>query len=377
MPPFFEKLLGLNLSDSKALHDDATGACTPKITRPRVRSKATECAGHPPVTAPIIEIFPVLETHEPRTGAFGVSLLVHIGLLSSLILLPLVFTSSLKVSYDVVQVAPPLEKPAALVEAVPIPVRPIEPLIKAPRPAVVTEPEPPRILKPPERRVEVPAAEPVKVEEPVAPVSVPAVTPRVAVPEPAIAPPRPAVQTGVFSNTDAATVNAPSRNVQTGAFGDPNGVPLKNSKRAANIASVGAGFAAAATAGYAGGLQGTAGRSVRQGGFEAVQEAAPHPARKLDADAGPPDKPVEILFKPRPDYTEEARKLRVEGEVLVHVLFKASGEISVIDIVRGLGHGLDETAMRAAQEIRFKPAMRQNQPVDSAATVHIIFQLAF
>ena len=103
--------------------------------------------------------------------------------------------------------------------------------------------------------------------------------------------------------------------------------------------------------------------------------AEPSAPKKIDT--GPPDKPVEIVFKPKPDYTEEARKLRVEGEVLVNVLFKASGEISVVDVVHGLGHGLDEAAVRAAQQIRFKPALRAGQAVDWTATVHISFQLAF
>jgi len=46
-------------------------------------------------------------------------------------------------------------------------------------------------------------------------------------------------------------------------------------------------------------------------------------------------------------------------------------------IVRGLGHGLDEAAVRAAQQIRFKPARRDGQPVDFPAVVHIVFQLAY
>ena len=86
---------------------------------------------------------------------------------------------------------------------------------------------------------------------------------------------------------------------------------------------------------------------------------------------------MEILFKPKPDYTDEARKLKIEGEVLLRVLFAAGGEVRVLDVIRGLGRGLDENAIRAAQQIRFKPAQRDGQPVDSTATVHIVFQLAY
>ena len=86
--------------------------------------------------------------------------------------------------------------------------------------------------------------------------------------------------------------------------------------------------------------------------------------------------PVEVLQKPTPTYTDEARKLHIEGEVLLEVEFGASGRLRVLRVVRGLGHGLDEAAMTAAEKIRYKPAMRQGQPVNSTATLHIVFQIA-
>ena len=46
-------------------------------------------------------------------------------------------------------------------------------------------------------------------------------------------------------------------------------------------------------------------------------------------------------------------------------------------VVRGLGHGLDEAAITAANKMRFKPALRNGQPVDSTAVVHVVFQLAY
>jgi TonB family protein len=87
--------------------------------------------------------------------------------------------------------------------------------------------------------------------------------------------------------------------------------------------------------------------------------------------------PVEILFKPHPLYAPEARRLKIEGEVLVELLFAASGEARVLRVVRGLGHGLDENAIEAAHAIRFRPAKRGGEPTDSTAIVHIIFQLAY
>jgi TonB family protein len=86
---------------------------------------------------------------------------------------------------------------------------------------------------------------------------------------------------------------------------------------------------------------------------------------------------AEILSKPRPAYTDEARRLQIEGAVLLEVLFGASGQARVLRTIRGLGHGLDENAVSAAREIRFRPAQRDGAAVDSAAVVRIVFQLAY
>ena len=66
-----------------------------------------------------------------------------------------------------------------------------------------------------------------------------------------------------------------------------------------------------------------------------------------------------------------ARKARKHA-----VVFESSGKLHVLRVIRGLGHGLDEAAVRAAEQIRFKPALRDGQPADSTAVLHIVFQLA-
>jgi TonB family protein len=86
--------------------------------------------------------------------------------------------------------------------------------------------------------------------------------------------------------------------------------------------------------------------------------------------------PLEILSKPTPAYTDEARSLKIEGDVILEVNFSAAGDIQVLRVVRGLGHGLDEAAARAAQGMRFKPARSAGRPVDFRTTVHIVFRLA-
>jgi TonB family protein len=59
--------------------------------------------------------------------------------------------------------------------------------------------------------------------------------------------------------------------------------------------------------------------------------------------------------------------------VFVEVTFAAAGQVLVVRIARGLGYGLDEQAIRAAQQIRFKPAQLGGQPLDSRLVVHLIF----
>ena len=86
---------------------------------------------------------------------------------------------------------------------------------------------------------------------------------------------------------------------------------------------------------------------------------------------------VEILDKPRPQYTAEGRKQRIEGDVVLDMVFLANGSVQVNRVISGLGHGLDEAAVHAAQEMKFKPAKRDGQPVDFPARVRIEFRLAY
>ena len=209
------------------------------------------------------------------------------------------------------------------------------------------------------------------------------------------------VVTNTFSTGSSAmpTTNRPATQVQTGGFGDPNGVPARPTNgHAVNINASGSwnlpsgpgrgnGLGGAkgvpgvvASAGFGNGVaigspKGGGGGTVRQAGFGDARAAAGTPQKKV-APEPPPTTPVEIVQKPKPDYTAEGRALKIEGEVRLEVQFTASGQVHVIRVVHGLGHGLDEQAVRAAEKITFKPAQRQGQAVDSTATLHIIFQLA-
>lgn len=113
---------------------------------------------------------------------------------------------------------------------------------------------------------------------------------------------------------------------------------------------------------------------VRAAGFDR-RASAPIPSSGAPAPQ-PIDRPVEILFKPSPEYTDEARNARIEGTVALDLEFTATGEVRVLRVVSGLGHGLDEAAERAASRIRFKPAQSDGRTVVSRATVYITFRLS-
>jgi TonB family protein len=213
------------------------------------------------------------------------------------------------------------------------------------------------------------------------------------------------VHTGAFSTGSSATptIVKPVQQVQTGGFGDPNGLKGEGKPGAHLVAAQmgsfdlpqgpgqgnGSGGAqgvrgTVASAGFGNGIaspgQGDGrsnGRgSVQSAGFGSSQPAAPGTPRPRPVQVAATT-PVEILSKPNPVYTEEARRLRLEGEVSLEVIFSADGHLQVQRIVRGLGHGLDEAAVAAAGKIRFKPGQRNGQPVDSTAVVHVVFQMAY
>jgi TonB family protein len=218
--------------------------------------------------------------------------------------------------------------------------------------------------------------------------------------------PRQLVKTNVFStgNSDPPTIARAPQQVQTGSFGDPNGVPARENKgKPVTIASLGsfelpagaghgngtagvhgvagvvasAGFGNGVATGDGSGRVNTSRGTVRQSGFVSADAMVPAPVPpKSAANSAAKFVPAEIVFKPAPVYTTEAKNLHIEGEVLLEAVFESTGKLRIVRVVQGLGHGLDESAVRAAGQIRFKPALRDGQPSDFTAIVHIVFQLA-
>jgi TonB family protein len=80
-----------------------------------------------------------------------------------------------------------------------------------------------------------------------------------------------------------------------------------------------------------------------------------------------------LIFKPEPQYTEEARRNQVSGTVMLRVIFSSSGEVVQIRAVRTLPFGLTERAIAAARQIKFTPAMKGGQPV----SVHMQLEYNF
>ena len=217
--------------------------------------------------------------------------------------------------------------------------------------------------------------------------------------------PRPPVKTNVFStgSSAAATMAAAPQKVQTGGFGDPNGVPAsENHGRPITIAQAGSfdmpsgpgngngsggshgargvvassGFGSGVATGNSSGTVSGARGTVRQGAFGDADVVTASQPKPKSAEPAVKTVPAQITFKPHPAYTDEGRQLKIEGEVLIDVVFSATGQIRIVKVVHGLGHGLDESAVRAAEQIQFKPALKDGQPTDFEAVLHIVFQLA-
>lgn len=316
-------------------------------------------------------------------------LLILVGIMTSDTLIP-------SVSYHVTELIPrPSLRPEALPKPKPLPVHakllPREPVFQAPKLIVPHE-------------IRAPKPQPQEIEPPKVAMNnfAPAVLKPTSGARPVL------IHTGEFAGSSVTpTVNAPIEKVQTGGFGDPNGLkPSANSKPNGKLIASAAGSfdmpvgpgqgngsggakgikgtvasadfgSGVATAGQGDGRRSGRGNAgVQSSGFGSQQIAqnTPHIQR---VDSGPPTTSVEITYKPNPAYTEEAKNLKLEGEVLLEVEFLASGQLHVNRVVRGMGHGLDESAVAAANKMRFKPAMRNGQAMDSTAIVHVVFQLAY
>ena len=350
----------------------------------------------------------LLPESKPRWDRLGVSAGLQLTAVIFFVLVPLLYPEKMKTAlhYTNVEIAQPVTEIPVAPPPAPAPkVKPVVPKVEV-KPVIVE----PAKLNPKQPHIFqnlAPKAVPPKIER--VEVKVPDMTPvfeptKIDTKDNGPKRPKDDVKIGTMSTSTGsaapATVKAPVDKVQTGGFGDPNGMPGKGDPNhatnvnrlgspalpggegygngtggkngiAGTVASTGFGNGVA-TPPTSGGKKGT----VVASGFADAAAASEAPKKKTPA-GGPADTPIVILDKPRPEYTAEGRSLKIEGDVVLELVFLANGSVQINRVVSGLGHGLDEAATRAAQQIKFKPAKRESEPVDFPARVRIEFRLAY
>jgi TonB family protein len=366
----------------------------------RSRSSANQEAWRRAIgTKPVAARLELLPEGKSRWNRIGLSAIAQVIAICFVLLVPLLYPERIKtvLHMDIVQLAQPV---------IEIPVAPPPPKVRAktppPTPKPVVEPlklnpQQPhifvtqKVVQPKIQKVEAKAPELAPVLE--------AANINTANNQPKR--PRDDVKINNLNSGSAApaTVVAPVNKVQTGGFGDPNGIPGDGDpKKSTNINRKGS-PALPGGPGYGNGTGGDKGirgtvastgfgngtanppqgggrkGSVQSTGFADQSVATEGPKKKTDAAASGTSS-VTILEKPRPEYTAEGRSLKLEGDVVLDLIFLANGTVHVNKVISGLGHGLDEAAIRAAQQIKFKPAKQDNQPVDFPARVRIEFHMA-
>jgi len=366
--------------------------------RPRARNEAWKAAiGTKPVPARLA----LLPEGERRWDRIGVSAVAQILALTFFVALPVFFPERLSaLKYQVtplqwvvteVPVAPPPPPPPKVARVKTPEPKPIEePKLNPKQPHIFVQQ---KAFQPQIRQLDVKAPELTKQTVFEAKLNTPINGPKR---------PKDEVKVNNLGSGSAApaTVNLPLNKVQTGGFGDPNGLPGKgNPNKTTNINRLGS-PALPGGPGYGNGTGGDKGvrgtvastgfgngvanpppsggkhGSVQSGGFADANVADNTPKKKAAGSDSSPTM-VNILDKPRPQYSAEGRTLRLEGDVVLDLVFQADGTVQVNRVISGLGHGLDEAAERAARQIKFKPAKRDGQPVDFPARVRIEFRLAY
>lgn len=104
---------------------------------------------------------------------------------------------------------------------------------------------------------------------------------------------------------------------------------------------------------------------------EAPPVAEPEGPIYVGGDVKAPEK----LFSPQPQYTEIARKARVQGVVIVQAIIDKEGNVTNVKVLKGLSMGLDDEAVKAIKKWQFKPATLNGKPVDVYYNLTVNFRL--
>jgi periplasmic protein TonB len=85
--------------------------------------------------------------------------------------------------------------------------------------------------------------------------------------------------------------------------------------------------------------------------------------------------PPAFLFRLEPEYSEAAHKVKLQGDISLNLIVEPDGKVSGVRILRPLGMGLDEQAIGAVMQWRFKPGTKDGKAVRVSAQVTVNFRL--
>jgi TonB family protein len=159
----------------------------------------------------------------------------------------------------------------------------------------------------------------------------------------------------------------PSLRMPKGPIGDPSGVPAPPSPGP----GTGGGIGRSSGTGVGGGTGGGAGpgRGGNMGGGD-IGLGGGRSVETMTASLKPT-----ILYREKAKYTEEARQNKIQGTVVLQVVFNVNGSITDVRVIRGLPDGLTEKAIEAAKKIRFNPAVKNGTPVSVRGSLEFTFNL--
>jgi TonB family protein len=163
------------------------------------------------------------------------------------------------------------------------------------------------------------------------------------------------------------TYGDPSLRMPKGPIGDPTGVPAPPSSGP----GTGGGIGRSSGSGVGGGVGGGAGpgRGGNTGGGD-MGLGGGGSVEPMSASLRPT-----ILYREKAKYTEEARQNKIQGVVMLQVVFHVNGSLTDIRVIRGLPDGLTEKAIEAAKKIRFNPAVKNGAPVSVRGQLEFSFNL--
>ena len=218
---------------------------------------------------------------------------------------------------------------------------------------------------PPPAERKAPKPEPVKIASPVPPVRRIATPPRPTPPrrpvvEPEIALPDPEPPSFALSHTIQAPV-VPITSNEIDRLGLPtlDTPTLADSLGSGTGGGIGSGQGLGLGEGIEGGIGAGFGGGTGGGPFQ--------PGSGIE--------PPSLVREVRPDYTTEARRNAIEGDVVLEIVVRSDGRVGNVEVLQGLGAGLSQKAVDAVRLWRFEPARRYGSPVDVIVTVSVEFSL--